>query len=188
MVLVSWSESPSVSKRLHADFIPDSEPIPASSSPRDSRHRLKSVERWAAPAVGGQLNETESVRSRQPRSLAPLPKRCWPGQPRGELRKLLRSSGIPSLMGDDLQKVNDGITALNAVQGIKSISAIVNGDRGRIHVQPDLRTAPCDGGHEQARRDRGATRVPAARADCTRLLTLRPECRVRRLRFTLRLP
>jgi general secretion pathway protein E len=43
------------------------------------------------------------------------------GAPEGEFRKVIRSSGTPSLMGDGLQKVSEGITTLEEVQGMRSI-------------------------------------------------------------------
>jgi type II secretory ATPase GspE/PulE/Tfp pilus assembly ATPase PilB-like protein len=43
------------------------------------------------------------------------------GAPEDEVRKVLRSSGSPSLLGDGLQKVSEGITTLEEVQGMKSI-------------------------------------------------------------------
>jgi type II secretory ATPase GspE/PulE/Tfp pilus assembly ATPase PilB-like protein len=43
------------------------------------------------------------------------------GAPEGEFRKALRSSGSPSLLGDGLRKVGEGITTLEEVQGMKSI-------------------------------------------------------------------
>jgi type IV pilus assembly protein PilB len=43
------------------------------------------------------------------------------GASEGEFRNALRSSGSPSLLGDGLQKVGEGITTLEEVQGMKSI-------------------------------------------------------------------
>jgi type IV pilus assembly protein PilB len=43
------------------------------------------------------------------------------GAPEDEVRKVLRSSGSSSLLGDGLQKVSEGITTLEEVQGMKSI-------------------------------------------------------------------
>jgi type II secretory ATPase GspE/PulE/Tfp pilus assembly ATPase PilB-like protein/nucleotide-binding universal stress UspA family protein len=43
------------------------------------------------------------------------------GAPEGEFRKVLRASGTPSLLADGLQKVSEGITTLEEVQGMRSI-------------------------------------------------------------------
>ena len=51
----------------------------------------------------------------------PIAEALLAGTPEGELRKLLRSSGTPSLMHDGLQKVSNGLTTLDEVQGLKSI-------------------------------------------------------------------